>query len=78
MCDCANTLDETLAPMNYRLTRNLLEDNPPVLIDLHKVETRKRTASYSLVATYCPFCGTKYEARSATGVLRSDHYGVHR
>lgn len=71
MCDCANKMNEKIAPMNYRLTRNLLEENPPVLIEMHKIETRKRTASSSLVATYCPFCGVKYEKR-ARGVLRSD------
>lgn len=71
MCDCANKLNETLKPFNYRLTRNLLEENPPVLIDIHKIETRKRTPSHSLIASYCPFCGVKYEARRSRGVLRS-------
>jgi hypothetical protein len=72
MCDCANKLNETLQPMNYRLTRNLLEENPPVLIEMHKIERRKRTPSHSLVAAYCPFCGVKYENKSRGGVLRSD------
>jgi hypothetical protein len=71
MCKCASKTDEALKPMNYRLTRNLLEENPPVLIEMHKIETRKRTPSHSLVASYCPFCGTKYEARKSRGVLRS-------
>ena len=72
MCNCAKKLNEKLAPLNYRLTRNLLEDNPPVLIEMHKIETRERTQSHSLVASYCPFCGKKYPARPSRGVLRND------
>ena len=71
MCDCAKDLNERIKPMNYRLTRNLLEEDPPVLIELHKIETKKRTPSHSLVATYCPFCGIKYEPRKSHGVLKS-------
>lgn len=72
MCDCANGLNEKLKSMNYRLPRNLLEKDPPVLIEMHKIETRKRTPSHSLIASYCPFCGEKYPERKTHGVLRSD------
>jgi hypothetical protein len=75
MCDCANKLNETLKPMNYRLTRNLLEEDPAVLIEMHKIEKRKRTPSHSLVATYCPFCGVRYESRKSRAVVRSDASG---
>lgn len=72
MCGCASRLDETLKPMNYRLTRNLLEEDPPVLIEMHKIEKRKRSKSHSLVAAYCPFCGSEYPNRSKGGVVRGD------
>lgn len=72
MCNCANSMNEKMKSMNYRLTRNLLEEDPPVLIEIHKIETRKRTPSHSLVASYCPFCGVKYEQRRSRGALRSD------
>lgn len=71
MCDCARDLNENLKPMNYRLTRNLLEEEPPVLIEMHKIETKKRTPSHSCVATYCPFCGVKYPTRTSHGVVKS-------
>jgi hypothetical protein len=70
MCECANGLNAKLVDHNYRLTRNMLESNPPVLIEIHKIETRKRTPSMSCVASYCPFCGKKYPERKTRGVLK--------
>lgn len=72
MCECATRLDEKLKPLNYALCRNLLEgDAAPALVEIAKIDRKKRTPSTSLVATYCPFCGEKYPERQERGVLKS-------
>lgn len=70
MCTCAEELNTKLKEHNYKLTRNLLEENAPMLIEIHKIEKRKRTPSMSMVASYCPCCGKKYPARRSKGVLK--------
>lgn len=68
MCTCCKDLNAKLEPHNYRLTRNMLEgDNAPALIEIHKIEPRKRSQSMSMVASYCPFCGKKYPQRKPKG-----------
>lgn len=72
MCNCATRMNELLKPHNYALCRNLLEgDNAPALVEVYKIETKKRTQSISCVATFCPFCGEKYPERKARGVLKA-------
>jgi hypothetical protein len=72
MCNCATKLDGKLRPLNYVLSRNLFEgDSAPALIEIAKVERRKRTPSMSMVASYCPFCGKKYPKRAKRGVLKN-------
>lgn len=72
MCKCATRLDEKLKPFNYQLSRNLLEgDAAPALIEIAKVDRKKRTPSHSLVASYCPFCGKAYPKRKSRGVLKA-------
>ena len=72
MCKCAMKLNEQLKPHNYRLTRNMLEgDSAPMLIEIHKIETKKRTPSMSMVASHCPCCGKAYPKRKTRGVLKS-------
>jgi len=72
MCKCASRLDEKLKSLNYMLSRNLLEgEEAPALIEIVKIDRKKRTPSQSLVASYCPFCGDKYPERQGRGVLKS-------
>jgi hypothetical protein len=72
MCKCASKLNEKIKPMNYALSRNLFEgDAAPALIEIAKIDRKKRTASMSLVASYCPFCGKKYPKRKSRGILKS-------
>jgi hypothetical protein len=61
-----------LKPLNYRLSRNILEgDAAPALIEIAKIDRKKRTPSHSLVASYCPFCGNEYPKRKGRGVLKT-------
>lgn len=72
MCKCASRMNEKLRDHNYVLSRNLLEgDKAPALVEIAKIERRKRTPSMSMVATYCPFCGIKYPQRKSRGVLKA-------
>lgn len=72
MCNCVTRLNELLAPHNYALSRNLLEgDTAPALVEIYKKDRKKRTASMSCVATFCPFCGEKYQERSSRGVVKA-------
>jgi hypothetical protein len=71
MCKCATNMNGHLKPHNYMLSRNLLEgEAAPALVEIAKIETKKRTPSISLVANFCPFCGTKYPKRKERGVLK--------
>ena len=72
MCKCATQMDAAIKEHNYVLCRNLLEgENAPALVEIAKIDRKKRTPSMSLVANYCPFCGKKYPEREKRGVLRS-------
>jgi hypothetical protein len=71
MCECATKLDKHLKEQNYMLSRNLLEgDKAPALVEIAKIDRKRRTPSMSLIASYCPFCGVKYSARKSHGVLK--------
>lgn len=75
MCKCATKLNVHLREQNYMLSRNLLEgDTAPCLVEIAKIETKKRTPSMSMVASYCPFCGKKYPARKTHGVLKKPSF----
>ena len=72
MCNCATKVDEHLKERNYMLARNMLEgDAAPVLVEIVKIESRKRTPSCSMVASYCLFCGKKYPRRKTRGRARN-------
>jgi hypothetical protein len=71
MCNCATKMDAALKAHNYMLCRNLLEgDKAAALVEITKIDRKKRTGSMSLVASYCPFCGKKYPKRKSWGVLK--------
>jgi hypothetical protein len=71
MCNCATKTDAKIKEYNYMLCRNLLEgDTAPALVEIVKIETKKRTPKLSLVAAYCPFCGNKYPERKPRGILK--------
>ena len=78
MCKCAGKIDGHLRKHNYMLSRNLLEgDKAPALVEIAKVDRKKRTPSMSMVANYCPFCGKKYPERKTRGVLKQNRTQHH-
>lgn len=65
MCECRETIDKELAASNAKIGMAILVGNSsldlaPPLIVLEKVNTKQRGRLPNLVATYCPFCGVKY------------------
>ncbi len=72
MCKCAARVDGHLKGRNYTMVRNILEgDSAPAIVEITKIESKKRSPSMSLVATFCPFCGKKYPKRKSRGILRN-------
>jgi hypothetical protein len=65
MCDCFDTVGATLEKDNERFVSLLSFDTGNVLkralITIEKVNPKKRPGLRKLVATFCPFCGEKYE-----------------
>jgi len=73
MCDCIAQMNEKLAPRNTRLVVPILftmrgAPIPPdtVFISTEQIERGRGKAKATLaVATYCPFCGSKYAVGQA-------------
>ena len=67
MCDCITTINGLLSEKNTRLAVTIswgTGDAYPTIMT-EKVETKKRGTSPVVIPTFCPFCGVKYEKRSA-------------
>ena len=64
-CDCIKSIDEKLAPRNTRLaltitlTKNL--DAFPTIATEQIDKGRGRPKAVSMIPSFCPFCGVKYE-----------------
>lgn len=64
MCDCISKIDERLAQENSRLVITFtLGNGAPCRVKLatEKLNPRNRN-SMGALATFCPFCGVKYES----------------
>lgn len=64
-CSCEDMVDGHLKMRNTRLARALILSEPSLfraLIETEQVETgRGKPKACSMFASFCPFCGTKYE-----------------
>ena len=66
MCDCMKLINDELAQYNTRIIPVMaLRDGTfhmaGVRIETEKIDSKKRGRPKRLVASYCPFCGKKYE-----------------
>lgn len=69
MCNCRAAVDQNLASRNARVAVGMFFGNsridlaPPMVV-LEKIDGNRRGKLPNLVASYCPFCGKKYEGLS--------------
>jgi hypothetical protein len=68
MCDCIETVNAELARHNTCISVPLMGPARP-FVTTTKVDERRRGRPTLMFATFCPFCGTKYE--DATDALSS-------
>lgn len=64
MCNCIERVDEMLKEKNACLVATISLGNYPSRVGLmiEKYDPKKRGRLPSMVATFCPFCGAKYQA----------------
>ena len=60
MCDCIGNVDKFLSNVNTEVVVNM-SDEKRVKLATQRVNRSRRKGPVSLYATYCPFCGQKYE-----------------
>lgn len=67
MCNCADEINEDLKPRNARLAFGFSLNRgtgalnvAPALIETEKIAPRGKKPP-TVMATFCPFCGVKYE-----------------
>ena len=65
MCECRDQINGILKDKNGRLAFGFTFGNgnmalSPPLIEVEKIESRGKKPP-TVLATFCPFCGTKYE-----------------
>ncbi len=64
MCNCIDEVNENLAPHNTTLCINLLHRPHPVMVSTTKIREKVRGKPILVQATFCPFCGEKYDSKS--------------
>lgn len=70
-CNCIETVNEMLSSRNTRLTQAWKMGSSPdegLMLVTEQIETgRGKPKAAGMFLTYCPFCGTEYEASKAEG-----------
>lgn len=67
-CNCIEEVDTKLAEYNIRILVPMFiiprgggKPEPRVFVETVKIDTKKRAKTPAVFATFCPFCGLKYE-----------------
>lgn len=65
MCNCIDKMNADLKKYNTQLDTNISifnADKPAIVVlGTMKIESKVRRGPARLIATFCPFCGEKYE-----------------
>ena len=65
MCDCIEQLNQKLNERGLRIAQRLMMGKvmtlSPAIIEVEPIDTKSRVRSLPVLATYCPFCGERYE-----------------
>lgn len=65
MCECHVNMNAVLKEHNAELMSNMLSKDFRAVISTYKVEEKKRTKKPPyILASYCPFCGEKYQVEA--------------
>ena len=69
-CDCIGKMDKLLEPKNMRLVRTVPfrdGDSAMVAVRVERIRTGRGTIKpVNVIASYCPFCGQKYNVAEGT------------
>lgn len=63
-CECAARVNDHLKAYNTELMADLFGPYR-AFIETTKADPKKRGKPYSMIASYCPFCGSKYPERKS-------------
>lgn len=68
MCECIEKIDEMLKPHNTKLGLTVVFGQPVTVfpsLETEQIEKgRGKPKAKAMLPSFCPFCGTKYEAAS--------------
>lgn len=59
-CECIETVNAELAPRNTKIVIPMFGPQRP-FVETCKLDDKKRGKPVGLFASFCPFCGVKYE-----------------
>lgn len=69
MCDCIKETNALLAEHNAAIVTNLFS-SPKAFVETYVVKPKRGFKAPKLQASYCPFCGVKYEEGKANEAVR--------
>lgn len=67
MCECIRLINEQLEERNTHISRKIAYKDGELkvlgaVIETYKIDSKKRGKPFTLLASYCPFCGEKYDS----------------